>query len=538
MDASWNPLVVVTGRGRCHSGRTQAAAAEQTMEDPRPEPVGAMASRARSPGATRASLVIRLLAAFTVVAAAAAGGYLLHPGEAARAAPPPAPAAAAPAPLPGAGGGAAAARRAGLPVFTDLAREIIPSVVHIASVIEGPRPAVPPGHPFFGGPGGGGKAVGLGSGFVIDREGHILTNNHVVANASKVTVTFTDSKTEYLAEVVGTDPLTDIALIKVVDPPKHLKPVPFGDSDALEVGEWVVAIGSPFGLRSTVTAGIVSAKNRNIGAGRYDHFIQTDASINPGNSGGPLVNLEGKVIGVNTAIFSRSGGSIGIGFAIPINLARDVVEQLKTKGRVTRGWLGIAFQPVSPEMAEALGLDAPQGALVAEVTEGGPADEAGIEVQDVIVGWNGNRLEDASDLPLWVARTPPGSTATVEVLRDGKRRRMKVRMGELAPDGEPPVASGPGRARLGLVVQRMTPELARQLGLERPEGVVVTGVEPGSAAADATLQPGDVILSIKGEPIRSLGDYRRVINDLPEGRPVLFRVQRGDRTLFFALRAR
>ncbi|HYD47206.1 MAG TPA: DegQ family serine endoprotease, partial [Terriglobales bacterium] len=303
----------------------------------------------------------------------------------------------------------------------------------------------------------------LGSGFIINRDGFILTNNHVVENAEKIVVKLSDDK-EYEAKVVGRDPKTDIAVIKI-EGAKDLKPVPLGDSDALRVGEWVMAIGNPFGLEHTVTAGIVSAKGRFIGQGSYDQFIQTDVAINPGNSGGPLLNLRGEVVGINSAIFSRSGGNIGIGFAIPINLAKELLPELEEKGKVTRGWLGVMIQKVTPEIAESLGLTETRGALVADVMKDGPAREAGIEVGDVIVEFDGHTVKDSNELPMLVARTGVGKSVEVKILRNGKPQTMNVRIAELKEEGGE-VASADRGDELGLAVQPLTPEIAESLGLE------------------------------------------------------------------------
>jgi serine protease Do len=272
------------------------------------------------------------------------------------------------------------------------------------------------------------KQKSLGSGFIIDKGGYILTNNHVVEKAEEIQVTLSDGK-KFEAKIVGRDPKTDIALIRI-EAGTPLTPLPLGDSDQAEVGDWVLAIGSPFGLGNTVTAGIVSAKYRKIGTGPYDDFIQTDASINPGNSGGPLLNTKGEVIGINTAIFSQSGGSIGIGFAIPINMAKDLLPQLK-KGEVIRGWLGVRIQGVTPDLADKFGLAEAKGALVSEVTEGGPADKAGIVRGDVIIAFDGKEVKTMADLPYIVGATPVGKTVKVEIIRKGENKTLKVKVGEM-----------------------------------------------------------------------------------------------------------
>jgi serine protease Do len=387
---------------------------------------------------------------------------------------------------------------------------------------------------FFGGPipRGPQRQRSLGSGFIIDRDGSILTNNHVVENAQKIVVKLADEQ-EYEAKVVGRDPKTDIAVIKI-EAKTTLTPANFGDSDGLEVGEWVMAIGNPFGLDSTVTSGIVSAKGRHIGQGPYDNFIQTDASINPGNSGGPLINLRGEVIGINTAIFSRTGGNIGIGFAIPVNLVKELLPQLRGKGKVTRGYLGVLIQKVTPELAESLGMEKSQGALVANVSKDGPADKSGVKVGDVIVEFDGKEIKDSGDLPIIVARTPIDKKVRMKVLRDKKELTMNVAVGELKD--EEVVASAPEKGEMGLTVQRLTPQIAESLGLEKAEGIVVSAVEPGSAADEAGIRRGDVIVEIDRKPIRNLEEYKKSIGTIRKGKGVLFLVRRGESTLFLALR--
>ncbi len=324
----------------------------------------------------------------------------------------------------------------------------------------------------------------LGSGFVIDKDGFILTNNHVVENTEEIKVKLAD-KREYDAKIVGRDTKTDLALIRI-ESDHPLVPLALGDSDKLYVGDWVIAIGNPFGLEATVTAGIVSAKYRDIGAGSYDNFIQTDASINPGNSGGPLLNTAGEVVGINTAILSRSGGSVGIGFAIPINMAKDLLPQLK-KGKVVRGWLGVMIQKITPDLKEKLGLKDEKGALVADVTAGGPAEEAGIKRGDVIVSFGGEEIKEMHDLPYIVASTSVGEKVTVEVIRKGKKKSFQVKTGELKEEDESPVVSEVS-PNLGLMVKEVTPELARNFGLSETSGLVVVQVESNSPAGEAGMR--------------------------------------------------
>jgi serine protease Do len=387
---------------------------------------------------------------------------------------------------------------------------------------------------FFGGPmpRGPQRQRSLGSGFIIDSDGSILTNNHVVENASKIVVKLADEQ-EYEAKVIGRDQKTDIAVIKV-NAKGSLTAATFGDSDHLEVGEWVMAIGNPFGLDSTVTSGIVSAKGRHIGQGPYDNFIQTDASINPGNSGGPLINLRGEVIGINTAIFSRTGGNIGIGFAIPINLVKELLPQLRGKGKVTRGYLGVLIQKVTPEIAESLGMEKARGALVASISKDGPAEKSGVKVGDVILEFDGKEVKDSGDLPIIVARTAVDRKVRMKVLRDKKEITLNVAVGELKD--EEVVAAAPEKGELGLTVQKLTPQMAESLGLEKADGVVVTAVEPGSAAEESGIRRGVVILEIDRKPVRSLEEYRKLVAGIRKGRGVLFLVRRGESTLFLALK--
>src|SRR6266581_8864395 len=432
----------------------------------------------------------------------------------------------------------------GIISFVPLVKKLKPQVVQISTTRiseEGRVPPTPFGENdpfeefwrrFFGNPGGPSREQSLGSGLIIASDGYILTNNHVIDNAEKVVVKLPSEDTEYPAKVIGKDPQLDIALIKI--DAKGLPTAPLGDSDRLEVGEWVLAIGNPFGLDSTVTSGIVSAKGRQIGAGPYDNFIQTDASINPGNSGGPLLNMRGEVIGINTAIFSRTGGNMGIGFAIPINLVKEVLPQLRGKGKVTRGYLGVLIQKVTPEIAESLGMEKGYGALVANVSKEGPADKAGVKVGDVITEFDGKEVKDSGDLPIIVARTPVDKKVRMKVLRDKKEVTLTVAVGELKD--EEVVASAPEKGELGMTVQKLTPQMAESLGLERAEGIVVTAVEPGSVADDAGIRRGDVILEVDRKSVRNVEEYRKAVAGVRKGRGVLFLVRRGDSTLFLALK--
>lgn len=440
-----------------------------------------------------------------------------------------------------------------LPDFIDLAEQLSAAVVNISTFSSSApvslgrsRPGGRRGDPFrefwepfdrfFGPfPPHSFKQKNLGSGFILDQQGYILTNNHVIEDADEIWVTLTDAK-EYRAHLVGADPKTDLALIKI-EGPQDLTTLLLGDSDALRVGEWVMAIGNPFGLDHTVTAGIVSAKGRNIGHGPYDQFIQTDASINPGNSGGPLINLRGEVVGINTAIYSRTGGNVGIGFAIPINVARDLVPQLKEKGRVTRGWLGVMIQKVTPEIAASLDLAEAKGARVAEVIQDGPAQAAGLMAGDVIVKFNGVVLNDSGELPLLVAQTPVGETATLEIVRaDKTRETVRVQIAELREETVARVAPDP--VRLGLVVRELSPTLQEGLGSKQNlTGVLVSQVERGSAAEEAGVQEGDVVLEVNRQKVHDLLSYQAAVQKTMKGKQVLLLIRRGEKTFFLTLKA-
>ncbi len=429
--------------------------------------------------------------------------------------------------------------------FSQLAKKASPSVVNISVVkkIEGreqtPSPFGPndPFRDFFDRFFGDQmpkdfKQQGLGTGFIIDKEGYILTNNHVVDAADEVKVKLLDGK-EFNAKIIGRDSKTDLALIKI-DPDKSLVPLPLGDSDKLEVGDWVVAIGNPFGLGNTVTAGIVSAKYRHLGMGSYDNFIQTDASINPGNSGGPLLNTAGEVVGINSAIFSQSGGSIGIGFAIPINMAKDLLPQLK-QGKVTRSWLGVMIQKITPDLKAKLGLRDEKGALVADVIAGGPADKAGIKRGDVIVGFNGKEIKDSYELPYIVGSTPVGKLVKVDVIRKGERKSFEVKIAELKEE-KTSQALAQEKPKLGMTVREITPEIADNLGLSEKSGVVIVQVEDYSAAGEAGLKPGDVILEMDHAGIPSVDAFNRKVREYKKGDTILFLVKRQGSTLFLTLK--
>jgi serine protease Do len=377
------------------------------------------------------------------------------------------------------------------------------------------------------------KQQSLGTGFIIDTEGFILTNNHVVEKTDEIKVRLADDR-EYVAQIIGRDPKTDLALIRI-KPDHTLTPLPLGDSDKLEVGEWVVAIGNPFGLGNTVTAGIVSAKYRQIGAGSYDNFIQTDASINPGNSGGPLLNTAGEVIGINTAIYSRTGGSVGIGFAIPVNMAKDLLSQLK-KGKVVRGWLGVMIQTITPDLQDKLDLEDDDGALVADVSSGGPAEKAGILRGDVIVKFDGRKIKEMKDLPYIVGSTAVGKEVTVEVIRKGKKKQIQVTLGELKEEKETPEVSEDKPNNLGITLQELTPELARNFGLKETTGLVVMKVESGSPASEAGIRPGDIILEIDQVPVIDLKHFNDRMSSYKKGDTVLMLTKRRGTTLYLTLK--
>jgi serine protease Do len=361
------------------------------------------------------------------------------------------------------------------------------------------------------------KQPSLGSGFIIDKEGYVVTNNHVIEDADQIKVKLDDDN-EFDAEVVGRDPNTDLALLKI-ESKKDLPVITMGDSDALKIGQWVVAIGSPFGLERTVTAGIVSAKGRVIGSGPYDDFIQTDASINPGNSGGPLLNMKGEVVGINTAIIASG---TGIGFAIPVNLAEGIIAQLKSEGEVTRGWLGVAIQDLTTEMAEYYGLKDRKGVLVADVFEGDPADKAGIKAKDIIIEVNDEKIETSRQLTAMIAGLKVGETAKVEVFRNGKSKTFAV---ELARRNDEKLSARSGRPKheeeeLGIRVTDLTSEMAQRFNLGDTAGVVVVAVESDTRGSEAGVRVGDIIKEINHQVIESVKDYSAAVQEIETGEPV------------------
>jgi serine protease Do len=450
--------------------------------------------------------------------------------------------------------------QASLPDFTELVEQASPAVVNISTRQKIPertsannsQPNMPDleGLPpifreFFErnipqvprAPGGDRQreAQSLGSGFIISADGYVLTNNHVIADADEIIVRLSD-RSELEAKLIGTDPRSDVALLKIEG--RDLPTVKLGKSEELKVGEWVLAIGSPFGFDHSVTAGIVSAKGRSLPNESYVPFIQTDVAINPGNSGGPLFNLAGEVVGINSQIFTRSGGFMGLSFAIPMSVAMDVVDQLKSTGKVSRGWLGVVIQEVNKDLAESFGLDKPAGALVAQVLEDGPAAKGGLLVGDVILSLDGKPITMSADLPHLVGALKPGSTAELDVVRDGARKKLKLSIGVLPEDGETlagAAASGVERSsnRLGVKVVELTAEQSKSLDLQG--GVVISEVQNGPASLIG-LRPGDVITHLNNQAIDSAKTFTEVAQALPKNRSVSMRVLRQGRASFITFK--
>jgi serine protease Do len=447
------------------------------------------------------------------------------------------------------------------PGFSELVKAVKPAVVNISTSgrmtgTQAPTLRFPEGSPFeeffqqfygsqrpfgpgqrFQGEGPAPEFQAVGSGFIISPDGLVVTNNHVIEHADKIDVILQDGK-RYSATVQGRDPKTDVALLKVATD-ETLPYVEFGDSSGAEVGDWVVAVGNPFGLGGTVTAGILSARGRDIQAGPFDDFLQVDAPINRGNSGGPLFDSEGRVIGINTAIYSPSGGSVGIGFAIPAELAVNIIDQLKDGGTVERGWLGVEYQPVTDAVAASLGLDGTKGALVASVVAGGPAEKAGVKMGDVILSLDGKPLEDPKDLPRLVAGTKAGAEVELKVLRNGKQKKLDVEIGRSEAEAELAAvpASAKEPARLGVQLSALTPEIRQRYGLEAASGALVTDVQRGSPAANAGIRPGQIITMVGQTVVTSPKDVAREIEKAAgEGRPsVLLMVERGGARQFVAV---
>ena len=433
-----------------------------------------------------------------------------------------------------------------MPDWVRLSREAKPAVVNISAKLNAEAQAPPQlkGRPdersfedffkrFFD-EGARHPVRAGGSGFILNSNGYIVTNNHMVENAAEIQVKLGDGR-ELPAKVVGRDAKTDLALLKVEA--TGLPVIPLGDSTALQVGEPVMAIGNPFGLEQTVTTGIVSATGRVIGSGPYDNFIQTDASINPGNSGGPLINARGEVIGINTAIFSRGGGSVGIGFAVPSSLAKNVITQLADRGKVERGWLGVGIQPLTPELAKSFKRGDTTGALVSEVKEGSPADKAGMKTGDVIVELDGKKVTKATDLPTLVAEMPVGKSVPIVVMRDGREVRLNAQIARLEDESPTKVAKTEDKGQLGLSVQPLTPPVARELGLKVKEGVLVRDVVEGGRAAEAGIRAGDVIVEINRQPVRTVEDLKAGVDKLGKSESVVMLVNRDGATMYVAIPA-
>lgn len=377
--------------------------------------------------------------------------------------------------------------------------------------------------------------MGQGSGFVVSEDGHILTNNHVVGDADKITVQFSDGRS-FDAKLVGTDSATDVAVIKIDG--DDLKAMPIGDSNKIKVGEWSVAIGNPFGLKQTVTAGIISAKGRSsVGIVDYENFIQTDAAINPGNSGGPLLNLDGEVIGINSAIYSKSGGYMGIGFAIPINMAMDVYRQLVDEGKVTRGFIGVLIQDMNKDLADSFGMDSTKGALVSEIQKDSPAEKSGLKSGDVVIAIDGKEVENSGDLRNRVALKKPGTDLTFKVIRDGDEKEFKITIGArdkiLSQLG---TAGGETTKELGLSVKNLSADEAKRMGYEGEFGVVVTEVTPNGQAAMLGLTPGNLIVEINRQKIKNVKDYNKAISEALEKKSILMKVKSGQGTRFLVLK--
>jgi serine protease Do len=427
--------------------------------------------------------------------------------------------------------------------FAKLAEAVKPAVINVSSQVKsGPsRPQRERGERedpaeefyrrFFGGDAPErGPRRGVGSGVIIDASGVALTNAHVVEGATSIEVVTLDGA-KHKAKVLGADKKTDLAVLQLENGGKPFSFIPLGDSDETQVGDWVIAIGSPFGLQSTVTSGIISAKARQIGAGPYDDFLQTDAAINPGNSGGPLVNMRGEVVGINTAIVR--GGS-GIGFAIPSNMARRVATELRASGKVTRGWLGVSLQPLTSDLAESFGVKDAKGALVSDVAADGPAARAGLKSGDIIVEFNGKKIEDPGALARAVGLAKPGETGKLTLVRERQQKTFELKLGELPAERAASAPGGTGASGLGVTVGPVTPEIARELELKDTSGVVVMRVESGSAADEAGLQRGDVIVEVDRKPVKTVEDFQKLTSQA-SGKQVLMRVQRGDGAIYVAM---
>jgi len=436
--------------------------------------------------------------------------------------------------------------------FADLAEKVQPAVVNISTTST----VTVPGNPFrhFLGPGQGNqgdqndpfgdffknffdqnpdrkmKQQSLGSGFIINKDGFIITNNHVVDKADEIKVKLSDGR-EFKAKVIGRDPKTDLALIKISSVFKDLPVLELGDSDKMRVGDWVLAVGNPFGLEHTVTQGIISATGRVIGSGPYDNFLQTDAPINPGNSGGPLVNLKGEVIGINSAIVP---GGQGIGFAIPSALAKTIMAQLKEKGKVVRGWIGVTIQTVTPDLAKSFGMKEAKGALVGDVVKDGPAEKGGIKTGDIIIAFDGKNVKTSNDLPRLVAETPVGKSVELTIIRESKEVRISVKIEEMTEDKIAVQSSTPVQS-FGMKVDNITPQLHQQFSIREKSGVVVVNVERGSLADESGIQPGDVIKEVNRKPVRTVADFNAAVIKSGKGNATLLLLKRGKQTFFVTM---
>lgn len=432
---------------------------------------------------------------------------------------------------------------ASAPDFVVLSEQLKPAVVNISTskTVRSARPMLPGlrgpdndlfedffEHFFQGQPNRSRQQRSLGSGFIISADGYILTNDHVVNGADEIKVKLADGRT-FTAELQGGDSKLDLALLKIDTGNEKLPVSTLGDSESLKVGEWVMAIGNPFGLAQTVTVGIVSAKGRVIGAGPYDDFIQTDASINPGNSGGPLFNSRGEVVGINTAIVA---GGQGIGFAIPVDIAKDVIAQLRETGQVVRGWLGVMVQAMSEELAASFGLKEARGALVTEVTAGSPADQAGIQRGDVILSVNGKPVDEMNDLPRQVAALPVGEQARVTIYRDGKERQFKIKIGRFGDEEQVGAEQSAVEEKIGLTLTDPSLEMLSRFGLEGSRGALVTAVAGDGPAAAAGLQPGDLIVEANGRAVENVADLHRAAGDLGSGKALRLLLQRRNRLFY------
>jgi serine protease Do len=431
--------------------------------------------------------------------------------------------------------------------FADLAQKVTPAVVNISTTSIVRVPGNPFRHffgpdeapfgdsfrHFFGDvPDRAMKKQSLGSGFIIDKDGYIITNNHVVEGADEIKVKLADGR-EFKAKVVGRDSKTDLALLKISSLFKDLPALPLGDSESMRVGDWVIAVGNPFGLGHTVTQGIISATGRVIGSGPYDDFLQTDAPINPGNSGGPLINVRGEVIGINSAIIASGQG---IGFAIPSNMAKNVTSQLREKGQVIRGWIGVTIQTVTPEIANSFGLKEPKGVLVGDVMQGGPADKSGMKRGDIIVTFNGKDIRKTSDLPMMVADTPVGKTVDVKVIRNRNEMNLKINVEEQTAQHLALQMQSP-EMHLGMQVANPSPEVQNKFGIREKLGVAVIQVTPGGPAYDAGIRAGDVIKEVNHNSVNDLKGYNIAMAGAKNGKPLLFLLKRGGRTFYVSINA-